>query len=260
MFMDAILEFKREEVRRVFGSPNSQVERARAARPTRNFVEAICRDSITAIAEIKPKSPSRGSFAQAANPIGLALQYQQNGAAALSVLADRRFFGGGPELVERVANDPSIFLPVLYKDFVVDEQQIYAARACGADAVLLIARAIAKELLREFVGLTHELGMEALVETFDEGDIVAALTSGARVIGINNRDLQTFAVNLDRATQLVSLIPQGIVKISESGISSRSDVIRVDRLGFDSMLIGEELLISSNPGLRLAQLLTWEDN
>lgn len=255
MFMDAILEFKREEVRQLAESTSSRLDRVGSARPPREFIAAIRKETISVIAEIKPKSPSRGSFTPAADPVALALQYQNNGASALSVLADRHFFGGGPELVERVANESGIFLPILYKEFVVDPQQIYEARACGADAVLLISRAVDNHLLQDFVGLTHELGMEALVETFDEDDVIAALSAGARVVGVNNRDLRTFAVDLDRSARLSTLIPNGVLKISESGIASRSDVIQVEQLGFDAILVGEALLTSSDPGARLAELL-----
>jgi indole-3-glycerol phosphate synthase len=255
MLLDQIIEFKRTEVRSLAETRGLRMERLARARPPRDFVAALRRPPVSAIAEIKPRSPSRGIFNQAADPMALALNYQSHGASAVSVLADREYFGGGSELVELVANASPISLPVLYKEFVVDQQQIYEARACGADAVLLIARAVDGGQLRDFVVLARELGMEALVETFDEDDVDAAMEAGARVVGVNNRDLRTFEVDLGRSARLSRLIPDGLTRVSESGIASWADVIRVKELGFHAILVGEALLTAADPGLKLASLL-----
>jgi indole-3-glycerol phosphate synthase len=255
MILDEIIEFKRGEVRPMAASANSRLRRVAEARAPRDFAAALMGRSVSVIAEIKPKSPSRGVFAHASDAVALALRYQDGGASALSVLADREFFGGGPELVQLIANDPRLVLPVLYKEFVVDPQQVYEARACGADAVLLIVRAVTRRRLRDLVGLTNDLGMAALVETFNEDEVAAALAAGARIIGVNNRDLQTFEVDLGRSARLSPLIPDGVIKVSESGIRSRADVVRVGRAGFHAVLVGTMLLSSPDPGARLASLL-----
>ena len=251
-FLDDILKTKRSEVSSM---TCLNLEEFQSARTPRDFMGALRNPPISIIAEIKPKSPSHGSFSHAGNAIALALRYQDAGASAISVLADRKFFGGSPELVEKVANDPRLHLPVLYKDFILDRRQIYDARSRGADAVLLIARAIDRGLLQDFICLTHELKMQAVVEVFDEDDIASALSAGAHIIGVNNRDLRTFAVDLHRSIRLAQLIPDNIIKVSESGLSCRSDVLRVDQAGFDAMLIGESLLASQDPGDKLQELL-----
>ncbi len=256
MFMDRILEFKRKEVTKLAETASSRLERVRRARRPRDFRAAIRQEMMSIIAEIKPKSPSRGNFSRASDPVALAFQYQNNGASALSVLADSKFFGGGPALVERIANEPRITIPVLYKDFVVDPQQIYEARACGADAVLLITRAITRQQISDFVSLAANLGLAALVETFDEDDIAGALKAGADIVGVNNRDLRTFEVDLGRSARLSSLIPSDVAKISESGILSRADVMYVEQSGFDAILVGETLLTAPDPGAKLADLLS----
>jgi indole-3-glycerol phosphate synthase len=253
--LDSIIEFKRTEVASLAKDGGSRLERVARARPPRDFAASLLRRPVSVIAEIKPKSPSRGSFKQATNALPLALMYQEHGAAALSVLADRKFFGGGPELVELIANDPRVSVPVLYKEFVVAPEQIYEARACGADAVLLIARAVGRQQLSDFVGLAGELGMQALVETFDDDEVAAALAAGARIVGVNNRDLRTFEVDLGRSERLSQLIPEGVVRVSESGISSRADVVRVGQSGFHAVLVGEALLTAPDPCVRLAELL-----
>jgi len=258
MILDEIVAFKRQEVALRADSKSLHDQRIALARPPRDFLAALREGPISAIAEIKPKSPSRGVFKQAADPNSLALQYQSSGASALSVLADREFFGGGPELVERIATDSRIHLPILYKEFVVAPQQIYEARACGADAVLLIVRAMADDRLSHLIDLTNELGMAALVETFDEKEVAVALAAGAQAVGINNRDLRTFEVDLKRSDRLSKLIPDDVIKVSESGISSRGDVSWLEDLGFHAILVGEALLTADDPGSKLMALLGLE--
>ncbi|WP_437942554.1 tryptophan synthase subunit beta [Sorangium sp. So ce341] len=257
MILDVILEHKRGEVaakeRRV---PRAALEqRARAARPPRNFTAALRKDGVSAIAEIKLKSPSKGVFREGFDPVAVARAYGANGARAISVLADREFFGGGPEIVEAVANDAGVEVPVMYKEFVVHPYQVIEARAAGADAVLLIARGVDAALLTELIALARSLGMEALVETFDAGEIERAVRAGARIIGINNRDLSTFAVDLDRSRALRRLIPADVLTVSESGLKTAADVAAVAGMGFDGILVGEALVSAPDPGAALRSLL-----
>lgn len=257
MILEQILEYKRREVAtKETQKPLSSLERRISlVRPPRGFATALRIPGISAIAEIKVKSPSKGVFRSKFDPIAIARSYSKNGARGISVLADREFFGGGPEVVAAVANDPEIAIPVLYKDFVVSSYQVFEARAAAADAVLLIARAVDEAMLQRLVCLVHMLGMEALVETYDERDVLCALCAKASVIGVNNRDLSTFTVDLNKSRALRSLIPAGIVMVSESGLKTPADVTAVAALGFDAILVGEALLVADEPGTELARLL-----
>lgn len=196
------------------------------------------------IAEIKRRSPSRGTLKPDLDPASVGRIYERNGAAALSVLADSRFFGGSLE--DLAAARSAVSLPVLCKEFIVDPYQIYEARLAGADAVLLLASVLEREILRQYRELCADLGMAALVEVHDRGELVAALASGADIIGINNRDLGTFAVSLDVTRGLISQIPPRIVTVSESGIHTSEDRRCIAALGVDAMLIGEGLLAASD--------------
>jgi len=219
--------------------------RLQGARAVRDFHGALSAPGISLIAEIKRKSPSKGEIRANFDPIALGRIYSRNGARAISVLADEVFFGGGAHIVERVANDEAVDVPVMYKEFVIDPYQIYEARSVGADAVLLIVRCIEKPgLLAQMIERVHELGMHALVECFTTEDAAKAIDSGARIIGINNRDLQTFEVDMKRSEEIRSVLPSGTVTVSESGLSSRQDALQAEALGFDAMLVGEALLKS----------------
>ncbi|QYR23479.1 indole-3-glycerol phosphate synthase TrpC [Paenibacillus sp. sptzw28] len=217
------------------------------ARQVRDFHHALTMPGISLIAEIKRKSPSKGELRPGFDAIELARIYSEHGARAISVLADEKFFGGGAHVVEKVANDPFVRLPVMYKEFVIDPYQIYEARSVGADAVLLIVRCIEQpSLLSEMIEIIHSLGMQALVECFAANEAVRAVESGARIIGINNRDLQTFDVDLKRSEEIRSVLPDSAVTVSESGLSSRSDALLAQENGFDAMLVGEALLKSDS--------------
>ncbi len=257
MILDQILEYKRREVAlKETHQPLSSLERRISrVRPPRGFAAALQAPGISAIAEIKAKSPSKGVFRSQLDPCAIARSYEKNHARAISVLADREFFGGGPEVVAAVAEDPEVSIPVLYKDFIVSSYQIFEARAAAADAVLLIARAVDEAMLRRLVCLVRTLGMEALVETYDQGDVLCALRAKALVIGVNNRDLSTFTVDLAKSRALRSLIPAGIVTVSESGLKTPADIAAVATLGFDAILIGEALLTADEPGTELARLI-----
>ena len=255
--LEKILEAKRAEVA-FWKSKASRLElcqRAADARPTRDFRAALAAPRASLVAEVKRRSPSRGEFRPEFDPIGLARSYAANGARAISVLADAVFFGGGPDVVEAVANDQGVPTPVLFKEFVVDPIQILQARAAGADAVLLIVRATGRSELADLVSITHALGMEALVETFTEEEVATAMAVGAQVVGVNNRDLRTFDVDLDRSGRLVRSLPSGVLTVSESGLSCREDVLQAEQLGFHGVLIGEALLTAPDPGRRIRELL-----
>ncbi len=195
---------------------------------------------ISIIAEIKRASPSAGMIAGNVDPASVAMDYEIGGAAAVSVLTDRDFFAGDIAFLPQVKR--AISLPVLRKDFLIDAYQIYEARAYGADAVLLISAILTKKELRSLLGLTHELGMEALVEVHDEAELVMVLETEARIIGINNRNLKNLEVSLETTFDLCRKVPVDKVVVSESGIKTRADVIRLEEAGIHAVLIGETLM------------------
>lgn len=217
----------------------------RRAAPTRDFRAALSdpsRQAPRVIAEIKRRSPSKGALRPDLDPAQVASIYQRNGAAALSVLADSRYFGGSLEDLSVVSMWTS--LPVLCKEFIVDAYQVYEARMVGADAVLLLASVLSMEQLRDFREIAESLGMAALVEVSSEAELFAALQSGASIVGINNRDLHTFEVSLDTTRRLLPLVPADVATVSESGIRDTSDRQTMSALGVDALLIGEGLLTS----------------
>ncbi len=196
------------------------------------------------IAEIKRRSPSKGTLKADLDPATIARVYERGGAAAISVLVDTNFFGGSLE--DLTAARSAVSIPVLCKEFIVDPYQIYEARLAGADAVLLLASVLDLGSLRQYRELCADLGMSALVEVHDRGELVAAIASGAEIIGINNRDLATFTVSLDVTRQLISQVPPHIVTVSESGIHTSEDRKHIAALGVDAMLIGEGLIAASD--------------
>jgi indole-3-glycerol phosphate synthase len=189
---------------------------------------------------VKRRSPSRGSLRPDLDPASVARIYEQNGAAAISVLADHHFFGGSLDDLRSVRD--AVRLPILCKEFIIDEYQIYEARLAGADAILLIAGILMQDEMRSFREKAAGLGMDALVEVHNRGELDAALASGAEIVGINNRDLHNFTVSLETTRELRPLIPDGIVAVSESGISTAGDRAMMASLGVDALLVGESLL------------------
>ena len=254
--LDDIVRHKIDETRqkRELLGADVLLERIERARPVRDLAAALRQPGLSIIAEAKYRSLSKGVLRADFEPGALALDYQHGGADALSVLADSRFFGGAPYVVSWVANLPGLALPVMYKDFVVDPWQVHEARACGADAVLLIARIQPAGQLRRLVDQCHELGMSALVECFDEDDIGAALDTAVSVVGINNRDLASFGVDFDRTERLRRLLPSSVIAVSENGIASREDMLRMQDMGFAAALVGEALLAARQPALAVARL------
>lgn len=205
------------------------------------------------IAEIKRVSPSKGPLRPDLNPAALAQAYARGGAAALSVLTDAPFFGGSLE--DLAAARKAVSLPVLRKDFIVSEYQIYEARAAGADAVLLIVRAVSPAFLRDALALCEALKLAALTEVHDETELETALACGARIVGVNNRNLQTFETNLETSIRLRSQIPKDRIMVAESGIRDRCDVQRLQAAGIFNFLIGESLVRAPDPEAAVRGLL-----
>ncbi|HET8679215.1 MAG TPA: indole-3-glycerol phosphate synthase TrpC [bacterium] len=252
--LDEIVAHKREEVAaaRIVVPLDSVRAQAEASAPARDFAAAVTGPPVRIIAEIKRASPARGDIRADADAAAIARIYEQGGAAAISVLTDRRYFGGSDDDFQAVRG--AVDLPVLRKDFVVDPYQIYQARALHADAVLLIAGTVGTADLVLLARLTAELGMTALFEVHTEAQVDEVLAAGARVVGINNRDLRTLAVDLGTTARLRSRIPPGVGVISESGIETADDIARVCREGIDAVLVGTALMASPEPAAHLRYL------
>jgi indole-3-glycerol phosphate synthase len=227
-------------------------ELARGGR--RDFRQALSSRAPAIIGEIKKASPSKGVLARDFDPMRLALQYEAGGAAALSVLTDQPFFQGSLEDLRAARG--ACELPVLRKDFTLDESQVLEAAANGADAILLIAAILDEVAMRELRELAAEYGMAALVEVHDERELGKALEAGAEIVGVNNRDLNTFQVTLETSLSLAARIPAKVLKVSESGIECAQDVRRLLDAGYQAFLVGEHLMKSSDPAGALRALLT----
>jgi indole-3-glycerol phosphate synthase/phosphoribosylanthranilate isomerase len=255
--LDDIFAHKRAElVEQQQARPPSdvQAETERAA-PPRDFVAAL-RESQSRpalIAEVKRASPSRGLLVEDFDPVHLARTYQKNGAAAISVLTDEHFFQGHLDHLRAIRQNTD--LPILRKDFVFDPYQVYEARAAGADAVLLIVAMLSDDELHATHRLTRELGMTALVEVHDEAEIRRALTLRPRLIGVNNRDLRTFQVDIDTTARLRSFVPPDVALVAESGIHTPADVDRLAQIGADAMLVGESLVVATDTAAKVHELV-----
>lgn len=249
--LDRILEntVREVEARQAQRPLAEMIAAAGAAPPPRDMLAALRRDTVALIAEIKRASPSRGVLNAALDPAAQAALYAANGAAAISVLTDERFFQG--HLDDLTAARNAVGVPVLRKDFIVDPYQVYEARAAGADAVLLITAALADGQLADLHALAVELGMAALVEVHDEAELARALRVGPRLLGVNNRDLRTFDVNLATAERLIALAPGGVALVAESGVKSAADVRRMGELGAHAVLVGEALVGADDVAARV---------
>jgi indole-3-glycerol phosphate synthase len=247
--LDRIVAVKREEVRRTSQRSAEIVAQAKDAAPARGFRSALLRPAeVRLLAEVKRRSPSAGEIRPGADPAEVARAYEAAGAAAVSVLTDREFFGG--DLAALRAVRAAVRLPILRKDFVVDPVQVWEARAAGADAVLLIARILDDSALAGLLGLAVELGMDALVEAHDGAEVERSLAAGATLLGVNNRDLDTFTTDLELCVRLAPAVPADVVYVAESGIRTADDVDRLGAAGVDAVLVGESLM--RQPDLRAA--------
>lgn len=252
-YLDRILDAHRAAAASDRRDLDTLMAQAQACGPARGFAAALgAVDEVAVIAEIKRASPSKGRLGGDLNPARLAAAYQDGGAATLSVLTDREFFAGSPEdlAVARAATG----LPVLRKDFTVAPADVLDARCMGADAVLLIAAALSTEEIPQLVELAASVGLDALVEVHDESEAERALAAGARLIGVNQRDLVTFEVDTDRAERVARMLPGGVIRVAESGIRNGSDVRRLAAAGFDAVLVGEALVVSADPAAALREL------
>ena len=226
--------------------------------PTRGFrqalVDASSSGDLAVIAEIKRRSPSKGDLFADLDPVALARDYADGGAACLSVLTDVEHFGGSVD--DLVAARDACSLPVLRKDFTVSARDVCDARLMGADCVLLIAAALDDAELRSFLALAREIGLDALVEIHDEPELERAIEAGADLIGVNQRDLVTFAVDTARAVRMAPLMPAGVVRVAESGITGPGDAAVLARAGYHAVLVGEHLVTSGDPRSGVADLRT----
>ena len=218
-----------------------------------SMAQAQAHSATGIIAEFKRKSPSRGWIKADADPATVPLDYQKHGAAAISILTDRHFFGGADEFVT-IARRSGVTLPILYKNFVIDAYQLLEARICGASAALLIAACLSKAECASLIGQAHSLGMEVLLEMHAESELEYA-TLGPDMCGINNRNLGTFETSTDNSFRLAALLPDDAIKVSESGISSPATVAGLRRAGFSGFLIGESFMKSGEPGAALGHFI-----
>ena len=252
--LENIVAVKREEIAAAKAriSVDDVARSANAAPPVRDFVGALRAKRPAVIAEIKKASPSRGVLRADYQPGAIARSYESAGAACLSVLTDRQFFQGSAEDLR--AARAACALPVLRKDFVIDPYQVVESRAMGADCILLIAACLSRSQMIELEDAARRVGMAVLVEVHDATELDAALTLETPLVGVNNRDLRTFATRLDTTLELLPRLPAGRLLISESGIVSAADVQRLRSAGVEAFLVGEAFMRAPDPGAALAGL------
>ena len=251
--LDSIIEGVREDLaaRR---KPLAQLQEAMdVAAPARDPLKTLLSNELSVIAEVKRSSPSKGALATIADPASLAEQYENAGASVISVLTESRRFGGS--LADLDAVRSRVNIPVLRKDFMVDEYQFFEARAHGADVVLLIVAALSKSQLNDFHQLAEGLGMRALVEVHTHDELERALEISPRIVGVNSRNLKTLDVDASAFAQLLPLIPTDVVRVAESGISTRAEVEFAQNNGATAILVGEALVRAANPELAMRELL-----
>lgn len=237
-----ICRAKRTEIERLKGGDPAALERAAAAQEApRGFRAALAAGAeVALIAEVKKASPSAGVIRADFDPVEIAVTYDRAGATAISVLTDREFFQGEPAFLSAIRS--AVAVPLLRKDFILDEVQLVESRALGADACLLIVAALEPAELAHLMGATHARGMDALVEVHGEAELDVAVEAGADLIGMNNRNLHTFEVDLAVSERLAPRVPHGVVLVAESGIKTRADVARLKACGVDAVLVGETLM------------------
>jgi indole-3-glycerol phosphate synthase len=255
-FLAEIVARKQEDCLKLFESGvvekfKADIARRPAPKSLKAALDATAGPAI--IAEIKRASPSKGDLGMGWDPVELAKVYQDNGAAALSVLTEIHYFKGDPEFIRQMR--PVIKLPILRKDFILEPIQVYETAALGADALLLIVSLLELGQLRALLLLTRSLGLEALVEVHTAAEMETALTAGSRLIGINSRNLNTFEMFPDRALELAPMAPPGVTLVAASGIKTRADLNRYMAAGIRVFLIGETLITQDDPGAKLRELL-----
>jgi len=255
MILDRIVADKKEELKDTKARlPLRELKAMVGGMPsTRDFAEALIDpDRVTVIAEVKKASPSKGIIRVEFDPVEIASAYERNGARAISVLTERRYFMGELKFLGDIRR--AVDIPLLRKDFIFDDYQVYEARANGADAFLLIAAILEANQLRDLHAMGRDMGLEALAEVHDEADLVKVLDAGFEIIGINNRNLNTFEVDLVTTERLIKLMPLDRTVVSESGISSTDDMRRLKGMGADAALIGEAIMREKDYGAKLREL------
>lgn len=262
MILEDIVRHKRYELAELKSkqSQDKLKDKLQQLAPTRDFKKALlkssskgCSKPINIIAEVKKASPSKGIIRNDFNPVEIAKAYQENGAVAISVLTENKYFQGNLEYLRQIKEVTSI--PILDKDFVIDPYQIYQARIYGADAVLLIADILSNDKLKSHLDLSYQLGLHALVEVHTLDELKRVLLTDAQIIGINNRDLRNFKVNTDNSVQLARYIPDEITVVSESGINNKELIFALQKEGIDAFLIGEALMKEKDVGRKLREFL-----
>jgi len=255
MIIDDIVRDKRTDLQRAKAAvPVADLQqRALFRAPRRGLRAALEGRHRAIIAEVKKASPSKGIIRADFDPVWIASRYAESGAAAISVLTEERYFQGSLDYLAKIRQRVSV--PLLRKDFVFDPYQLYEARAFGADAVLLIVAILPDTLLQELLWLAEELNLSSLVEVHDRIELERAVRGGARLLGINNRDLRTFHTTLATTEELLPLVPPDALVVAESGIETASDIERLERLGVGAFLIGEAFMRAADPGARLSDFL-----
>jgi indole-3-glycerol phosphate synthase len=253
--LDRIVEARRAAIAHRQKSVPETVLRfgVKQAEPVRDFAAALSRDAINVIAELKKASPSGGVIRSEFDPVSLAKGFETAGAAALSVLTEEEFFQG--DLKHMKVARAAVGIPVLRKDFIVDPWQVWEARATNADSFLLIVAALDDVRLAELLALGRELRMEPLVEVHTREELARALAAGARILGVNNRDLRTLEVRVETSYELIEAIPDECIAVAESGLRTHDDLKRLRAAGFDAFLIGEHLMLQPDPAAALRSLL-----
>ena len=258
MIIDDIVNSKREglQILKATFSPQGLIEglkrRLKDIPPARDFLKALEGAGVKIIAEIKKASPSKGIIRKRFDPEYIAGIYEDNGAAAISVVTEEKFFHGSLDYLRSVKNKVSI--PVLRKDFILDEYQIYESRVAGADCILLIASLLSKAQMEDFMALSQSLGMGCLVEVHKKTELDMVLSTNARLIGINNRNLKTFRTDINTTKRLIGKIPEDRIVVSESGINTYKDIYTLEGAGVKAFLIGEALMREEDIGRKLREL------
>jgi indole-3-glycerol phosphate synthase len=252
MILDELAAYARERVAKAKETvPMEEIKRKAEQIKTENFrfEKALRKEGMSFICEVKKASPSKGIIAEDFPYVKIAEDYETAGADCISVLTEPKWFLGSDAIFKEIRQ--AVDLPMIRKDFTVDAYQIYEAKVMGADAVLLICALLSTQTIREYLGICDALGLTALVETHDEAEIASALEAGARVIGVNNRNLKNFTVDFSNAEKLRSRIPENVVFVAESGVRSAKDVGALSRIGADAVLIGEALMRSEDKATEL---------
>ncbi len=254
--LDEIAEKTRERIaEKMREIPLSEIREKAEALPVYNgfpFYKALCGDDISFICEVKKASPSKGVIAEDFPYLQIAKDYEKAGAAAISCLTEPFWFKGSDEILKEITS--AVNIPVLRKDFTISEYMIYEAKILGAGAVLLICSILSEQQLKEYLKLAHSLGLSALVETHNEEEIKCAVNIGAKIIGVNNRDLRSFTVDVGNSARLRELIPRDRVFVSESGIATAADVEKLRDIGANAALVGEALMRAEDKTAKLREL------